>query len=179
MDYTLWSRGRLLGRTDLGFIDRSNSSRMGWFYPEDGVQDLLDIATGVSPAMVAIGAAENDADREQAEADVQAAIDRCDALELEMRGPKGQVIETEDIGLRDTAWLMSLGEQRMEEDEAWYASLSDEERAEFDESIEHDLAIILEQMESSEDEPWRPEPPESEYPRYQLLIRLVDDRDVP
>jgi hypothetical protein len=33
MCYTLWSRGRLLGETDLGFVFRHYGIRVEWFHP--------------------------------------------------------------------------------------------------------------------------------------------------
>ena len=51
MQYTVWSRGRLLGETDLGFIYRENRHRCGWFHPNDLGEQLMPAAVGVAPAM--------------------------------------------------------------------------------------------------------------------------------
>src|SRR5690349_422046 len=82
--YTLWSRGRLLGETDLGFIYRDNGFRCGWLHPTEIGERILPEAAGVAPALrveFMIGPDEN------AHADVLAAVDREVALELELRGP--------------------------------------------------------------------------------------------
>lgn len=51
MRYTVWSRGRQLGETDLGFAFRYNGLRCGWFHPTECGDRLLPIATAVSPAL--------------------------------------------------------------------------------------------------------------------------------
>jgi len=153
VSYTLWSHGRLLGSTNLEFIYRENGHRTGWFRPEPGVQDILDVATGVSPALFAASHAENPA---EAYADVEAAGDRERALELQLRDADGKEIATEDIGVRDTVFLMSAyggdaDEQNADRD-AWYDSLSEEERAEFGDVSEQ---------------------------RYQIQVTLVDHFAIP
>jgi hypothetical protein len=163
--YTLWSRGRLLAETDLGFIYRENRHRCGWLHPTEIGERILPEAAGVAPALrveFMIGPDEN------AHADVLAAVDRELALELELRGPDGKRIETEDIGVIDTHYLLSIPEHDFTDDEP----LTPEQQAEVDEFVaawkeEHEGEIDL-----APDE-------EVEFPRYQLQVHLVDDRDVP
>jgi len=163
--YTLWSRGRLLGETDLGFIYRDNGFRCGWLHPTEIGERILPEAAGVAPALrveFMIGPDEN------AHADVLAAVDREVALELELRGPDGKRIASEDIGVIDTHYLRSIPEREPIDDEP----LTPEQQAEVDEFIaawkeEHEGDIDL-----APDE-------EVEFPRYQLQVQLVDDRDVP
>lgn len=166
MPYTLWSRGRLLGETDLGFILRENRFRCGWIHPNELGERILPDATGVSPAMrveFMIGPDET------AHADVLAALDRKEALELELRGPDGRKIETEDIGIIDTHYLLALSDLRNDEDDE---PLTPEQQAEVDE-------MVAEFMEAHEGDIDLSTEEEVEFPRYQIQIRLVDDRDVP
>lgn len=178
MSYTVWSRGRLIGHTDLGFIYRENGHRCGFFHPTEIGEPLMEIATGVSPAMLA--AREKDYDR-TSQADVAAAVDRCDALALELHDAGGNVIPCDDIYIRDTQFIMSLVDDERDEAEfdAWYAALTDEARARFDADVEHDAAIINEwfgkDFSSSGDEPWA----EDDFPRYQIQIQLIQHDAIP
>jgi len=165
--YTLWSHGRLLGETDLGFIYRENRHRCGWLHPTEIGEKILPDAAGVAPAMRTEFMIGPDA---TLHADVLAAYDRELALELELRGPDGKRIETEDIGVRDTHYLLSIPENDCKDDEEY--KLTAEEEAEIEEFVaawkeEHEGDVNV----ASEEE--------VEFPRYQLQITLVDDRDVP
>ncbi|HVX38569.1 MAG TPA: hypothetical protein VHB25_03265 [Gemmatimonadaceae bacterium] len=174
MPYTLWSRGRLLGSSELDFAYREHGHRCGWFYPADGADGLCEIATGVSPALMKLY---DDEHSRTAQADVAAAVDRYDALELELHGPNGEVVACENIGLQDCEFLLTLADG-IDDDEydAWYASLDDAARAEFDASMEHDLALFDEWFGDEPDRPWEPQ---VEFPRYQLLVRFAEHDPAP
>jgi hypothetical protein len=154
-----------LGETDLGFVYRDNGFRCGWLHPTEIGERILPEAAGVAPALrveFMIGPDEN------ARADVLAAVDREAALELELRGPDGKRIATKDVGVRDTHYLLSIPDRDPIDDEP----LTPDEQAAVDEFIaaweeEHEGDIDL-----APDE-------EVEFPRYQLQVQLVDDRDVP
>ncbi len=193
--YTVVSRGRVLGTTELEYARCMERSRAGSFWPEPGVENLMEIAVGVSPALMTAYKAESfdppdDYDeRTRAaraarlkatteHADVQSAYDREEALELELHGPDGSLIETEDIGIGDTEFALSLV------------------NAEFESELDEDLALDendpsfaelqeLEQELLGEDDEWSldfdPEcgEPEKPFPRYQIFVRLIDEADVP
>lgn len=164
--YTLWSRGRLLGETDLGFIFRPDGFRMGWFHPTALGDRLMPIATGVSPALRTLCMIGPDP---TAQADVQSAVDQAEALELELRGPDGAAIATEEIGIIDTHYLLELARSDPREDE----ELSPEEEAAVQEMLEEFIDDEpLELDLSSEDE-------ETQFPRYQIQVQLVDHGAVP
>ena len=165
MPYTLWSRGRLLGETDLGFIYRENGFRCGWLHPTELGERLLPDATGVAPALRTEFMIGPDA---TAHADVLAAVDREEALELELRGPNGQRIETESIGVIDTHYLLSIPVNDLIADEV----LTPDQEAEIAEMVAEFSAESHEEVRSSQEE-------EVEFPRYQLQVHLDDDRDVP
>jgi len=168
MQYTVWSRGRLLGETDLGFIYRENRHRCGWFHPNDLGEQLMPAAVGVAPAMRVEWAIGPD---ETARADILAAVDREQALELELRGPNGKRIETEDIGIIDTHYLLALADN--DRDERDMEELTAEQQAEIDSMVEEWIG----ERELEGERFWSDE--DVEFPRYQIQIRLIDDRDIP
>ena len=167
--YSLWSRGRRLAETDLGFVYREDRYRFGWLRPTVLGDRLLADAVGVAPAMRAEFMMGPDA---TLQADIVAAVDREEALELELRGPDGCRIETETIHVTDTQYLLAIADHASPEDERDEEPLTPEQQAEIEEFVaawkeEHEGDLDLSQDE------------EVELPRYQLQVRLVDDRSVP
>ena len=138
--YTLWSRGRLLGETHLGFIYRHEGFRCGWFHPTTLGERLMPAATGVAPAMRTERMIGPDAN---ARADVLAAIDQEEALKLQLRGPDGAVIATTNIGIIDTHYLLSIpdadtdGECDVDADE------------EADQEAEQEAEALIEELEAN------------------------------
>jgi hypothetical protein len=128
VSYTVWSKGRLVGETDLGFAQLPGGARAGHFFPSAVGQTLMPIATGVPPASAEVArmcrrvgppgpdtlpsgpSSNEDSDRGTARADLAAAEDRSASLELELRGPDGLVIATEWIAIQDTEQLLSFAE---------------------------------------------------------------------
>jgi hypothetical protein len=128
MPYTIWSRGRLLGESDLGFVQIFENVRFGWFRPSPEGEQLMHVLTGAGPALMKLhkmmrnplrqlmrgadgqseGGFPRDIKQTTAYADLVSLIDEREALELELRGPDGKVIETDDIGIDDTEWKTSL-----------------------------------------------------------------------
>jgi len=145
VSYSLWSHGRILGHTDLGFVYREHGVRVGWFHPNELGDRLVPAATGVGPAMRESREKETDL---LTDPDVASAYDHERALELELRGPNGVVIETENIAIIDTHYLLTIRTHDDEVDE-WLA-------------------------ECEPDEPWRQS---EELPRYQIQAYLVDHKD--
>jgi hypothetical protein len=129
----------------------------------------MPVATAVAAAMHAMYAMRQTESDPTAQADVAAAADAEEALELELRGPNGKVIATESIGIIDTHRLLSLADRELSEDEA-AAPLDPEDQAEIDAIVEEWLA------DCGPEEPWRQ--PE-EFPQYQIQVHLVDHDAVP
>jgi hypothetical protein len=169
MPYTLWSRDRLLAETDLGFIYRENRRRVGWLHPNELGERILPEATGVAPALRTEFKLGPDA---TLHADILAACDREHALALELRGPDGERIETEDIGIIDTHYLLSI-EAENPDDEDDDVELAPEQEAEVDEMVREWQEAHAGDLDLRSDEE------EVEFPRYQIQVRLVDDRSVP
>jgi hypothetical protein len=171
MRYTLWSRGRLLGETDLGVVSREHGSRCGWLHPTPLGERLLPAATGVAPAVRTEHIIGPDA---TARAEVLSAVDREQALELELHGPDGAVIEAEDIRITDTHYLRSIVETELDDESVRGAEEDTDVGTLFDddnspkEISEPDLPIS--QLRPAE---------ETELPRYQIQLRLVDPDSIP
>ena len=164
MHYRVWSRGRQLGETDLGFAFRYNGIRCGWLHPTEFGHRLLPMATAVSPALRTLYTIGRDP---TACADLCSAVDQEEALELELRSPDGALIATDQIGIIDTHYLLSLAECGFRDDD----TLDSEEEWEIEAlkgwSAEEPLEIELSPAE------------ESEFPRYQIQVHLVDRDPVP
>jgi hypothetical protein len=198
MSYTLWSRGRLLGTSELNYRRVFARHRMGDFYPTDVGAKLMPIATGVSPTGIGLARvsgtsaespnslSEEEIRKTSEYADFAAAVGHQEALELELRDPDGAVIPTEWIDVRDTEFLLSLlGDDFMEgigrdaDVRQWDSDDSD--------SCDDDTADDFDAwLDSRGAGAWSPEIEESdddhdakEFPRYQLQVMLRDAGAVP
>jgi hypothetical protein len=199
--YTLWSRDRLLGDTELDYARIDPKSCMGDFIPTEFGESLMPIITGVSSALIDLSRKSREIRREvrspttasehiemlrqtTAYADSKAVQDQCEALELVLRGPDGVVIPTESIGIQDTEFLLALAEEAVDEFES-DVILPDGADSERLAEIEHEAAIldeVCDELDDPEDdfeaavsEPWD----EPTFPRYQIQIRLVDEWSIP
>lgn len=166
VSYSLWSRGRLIGHTDLAFKEQIEGQRGGFFFPTETGVPLTRIA--VEAAEVLMEARDGIVDTTMA-ADLAAATDRCEALALELRGPDGAVISTTKITLQDTELLATWPD--VDEDVS-SAQLSPREQRALDAVVEHDLMILEEGLNEGwmstddEDDIWN----EPEFPRYQIFV---------
>jgi len=154
-----------LGTTDLGFIYRPDVFRCGWLHPTPLGERLLPMAVGVSPAMRAEYILGPDA---TLHADVAAAWDQELALELELRREDGTVIPTSDIGIIDTHYLLSIPDSMDEEDEF---ELTPEQEAEIEEMVAEFRQAEWSRPAADEEE--------TEFPQYQVQVRLIDQYAVP
>jgi hypothetical protein len=168
MSYTVWSRGRLIGHTDLAFTEAVPGARAGFFFPTE--RGLAAVRIAVEAAEVLL-AARDGGDHTTFKADLVAATDRCEALLLELRGPDGAVIPTTDISIRDTELMASWAD--LDDDDISSAQLSSAERRALDAAVEHDLMMLddgfgTEWATAGEDEmEWN----EPEFPRYQVYVK--------
>jgi hypothetical protein len=124
--YTVWSRGRLLGRTTLGYAPSLPWIRAGNFEPTDAGELLLPILTGMGPALEAlasvldaaspVGKAPGGAAGRVSEAlrltteyaDVLSLNDQLEHLALELRDAQGELVRTACIGVQDTEHILAL-----------------------------------------------------------------------
>jgi len=94
-------------------------------------------------------------------------VDQEEALELELRAPNGAVIATEDIGIIDTHYLMSLAEYGHHDDDI----LDADPEAEIE-------TFEVWSAENPSVAQWSPAE-ESDLPRYQIQVHLVDGDSIP
>lgn len=166
MRYTVWSRDRLLGETDLEFIYREDGFRCGWLHPSELGGRLLPSVTGVPPALRTLY---NIGPDPTARADVAAAVDLEAAFELQLRGPSGEVIATESIAVIDTHYLLSIARNYV----------CDQDGFDGDEEAESDALLDSWSGVADEVSLEAPSMEESEFPGYQIQVRLVDRDALP
>jgi len=185
MVYSVWSHGRLLGLTDLGFKSRPPRFRAGWFHPTDGTEILMDMATGFGPALHACHKAGTDT---LTDAVVKTAIADAESLALELRDATGNIIETGHISIVDGDRLPSLEEyEELDENPDWMTSddppdwLPEEEEAIVLDDLE-DWEVETVKALSEPDDAWmsdstdaEPWSEESDLPRYQISVVFIHD----
>jgi hypothetical protein len=165
--YTLWSRNRLLGETDLRFVEGEDQIRVGSLHPTPEGDRLMPVTTGVAAALRAASALGHDP---TAEADVRSAIDRQDALDLQLRMPDGRVVQTEDIAIVDMEFFGSFSDSDRDDP---LAKLTPEEEREIDEIVEERRANrVPDYLRQSRDK-------RETRSRYQILIRLAPGEWLP
>ena len=165
MSYTLWSRGRLIGHTELAYRRITPGFRMGEFEATELGERLMPTLLGVDQAFMTFYAAAADARKDAKRrgeklkrgefpesvrntteyADAMSAQDELESLALELHDAGGQVVKTDWIQIKDAHRLAALGREMM---------MRDAEK----------LGI---EIELEEPEPWEPEPP-----RYQISVML-------
>ena len=200
MRYSLWSRGRLLGYTDLDIHTVSPTMRQGFIEPVPEGKPLLEDATGVWRAMAeqkrvrrARGGDEATSDKDL----VEASMNRREALDLELHDEHGGIFECDYMQIYDLFdaknGVVDAMSDTEEESEAKFeihlSSLSREDRekalaqrAAVDAEIEELFAELNEEWEEIElfGSGWPPVPPED--PRwntmqYHLQVHLKSSFD--
>ena len=161
MPYTIWSRGRLLGQTTLGYAPSLPGIRAGDFEPSELGESLMPVLTGMGPALEALSRALEQIWPESLDsvppggmrdkvrltteyADLVSINDRLEQLALELRDPSGAPVRTEAIGIQDTEHLLALARRDG----------------------------VLTEADEPEFEPWQPKPA-----RYQIIVELEGARD--
>jgi hypothetical protein len=198
--YTVWSRGRLIGETDLGFIRVFERLRSGWFHPNTEGGRSMSVIASVLPAMQAYLLRDTvDAQGHspvkpalygsELFADLAEAFQHLLSLDLELRGEDGSVIPTSDIGIQDTQQLREFFPVELEDIDAFDPCADDEifeatdGDLEFDADVTSDAELIEQALDSRVDDlvtEWTPddleEPP---LPRYQIHVLLLEDDGIP
>ena len=163
MPYTVWSRGRLVGESELAYARSLPGLRAGDFEPSPLGEKLMPIIIGVGPALCALHEAAEDVLRTEKRkgrrarngdwpasvkktteyADAMSLPDELESLALELRDPGGAVVKTEWIAVQDTHRLVALAREDLQSE---YPDMT---------------------FEDDDPEPWEPQPP-----RYQILVAL-------
>lgn len=181
MPYTVWSRGRLIGQSELAYRRSLPGLRMGDFFPSQLGDQLMPILTGEGPALFALYEVAEDTERERPEsarlgdwpdgvrqtteyADAMSICDELESLDLQLRDPSGKVVKTESVSIRDTHRLIALA--RAHEDDGREVELTEEEMKEVEE-MRAELDALFKEEEYTA---WEPEP---EFPRYQIMVTLA------
>jgi len=198
VSYTVWSKDRLLGHSDLGYVQVFPKHLMGDFHPTELGNALMPVLTGVSRAYKDLAkssierwgdSAEKDTSREQRSGEIRSTTEYADAaeaqvhfdaLELVLRGPDGSIVPTEWIGVRDTELYAAELEAFENDLEDIDPILGDPADLELLRSVEHDMEL-LDAIEDasphygSDDGPYEWE--EVTFPRYQLQVGLIGDSE--
>ena len=208
MLYTVTSRGRPIGRTDLGFAHGGGPIRIGWFHPNSDGERLMPVATSVTVAERTYAwrpelpdASPHVTEQRDAAllADVAEAVQHADALVLEIRRDDGSVVPAEAISIQDVDELVAWSEQvdAVRDGESWkYGDTvpdlpRDPMDDAFDEALEGADELEL-PFEPRGDElifgdgfadavgPWTPDEDEPDpLMRYQIIVTLLDAAAVP
>lgn len=139
MRYSLWSRGRLLGYTDLDIHAETPTMRQGFIEPTPAGRPLLEDATGVWRAMADRRRSERARDGDKTAEDdqlVSASLNRREALNLELYDENGVAVECDFMRVHDlfdlNAGVVDEMNDTEEEDQAefevYLSSLSPEQR---------------------------------------------------
>jgi hypothetical protein len=163
MAYTVSSGGVTIGETELGFVRTGGPDRSGWFHP-----------TAEGEAMLAAWRA------------TQPRWSGPDWPGLTLHRADGSIVRTESIGIQDMVRLLAMAEWEEARREAapW-----DPEADALDAELEADamgfetdpfdgdpLALDPDQ---EPDVPWAPDDEPADMPRYQIHLRLADERAIP
>jgi hypothetical protein len=181
--FTLWSKGKLIGRAKIMYFPPFPGQRCGDFAPTELGERLMPIMLAVKPAITAFydfaleardDAEANGIDLGQQEwpesvrtsteyADMISAQHEFDTLSLELRDDCNRVVPTEWIEIRDTEQMTREARQIMAA-EALMLGLDvdagDVDAGEFD-------ADDVDAGDADEPEPWDPPPP-----KYQIMLML-------
>lgn len=194
MDYTISSRGRPIGTSDLGFFRIDGSSRSGWFHPNEFGESVMPTVALIYPAMRAFIGQDVRDDKGQPIvrpefrsspmfADLSEAYHRVAALELTLHWPDGTLIPTSMLGIQDCEELLkfSIWREPYRVDEASFETES------WDDELERDLDVLSSEWDESDDDledlesdvPWTPDEEPTEWPRYQVHLLLCEENALP
>ncbi len=188
MQYTVLSRGRPIGVTQLGFRRIHPRRLSGWFHPNAEGERLMPAVSAVLPAVRAFMHREltDDEGRPLVRpellqstlfGDIAEALHRVGALDLTLQRDDGSDVPTELIGIQDTEQLLRLAEETLDdepysadetfdEDVTWYADDL------LDLNVEFEARHIVSPLDLLGR--WSPEDEATEFPRFQVHVVLAD-----
>ena len=203
--YTICSRGVPIGVSDLSFVRIGGPNRSGFFFPNADGERLLPQLVSVLPAMRAWLHRDVPVDGQPSVAqphflgsslfaDLAEAFHHLATQELTLHREDGTMIPTEMIGIQDTEQLRSLAEwedtiepEAADDDTPFYRiEFNDDVDEETRQAFLRDLEEATNELLLEESDPWDTseclldlEYEEVEFPRYQVHLRVIDERDVP
>jgi hypothetical protein len=194
VQYTISSRGRPIGTTELDFGRIDGSSRSGWFHPNALGEELMPTVALAIPAMRAYLCRDmRDADgqpivqqnlrRSSLFADLAEALHRVDAMELSLHRPNGSLIPTSLIGIQDTEQLRGLAGWQdwypvgevPSADEEWVQELA----RELEEPVWDRQESDDELLDGAVEDGWAPDEEATNFPRYQVHLVLREENAIP
>jgi len=192
MQYTVCSRGQVIGTTDLGFVRiEGDPVRAGWFHPNAHRETVMPMVTSMHGALRAYAShrasdpgggrlVKRDLIGSAVFADIAEALQHLESLELTLHREDGSLVPTELIGLQDTEELLALNrpaehpcDDASFEDESWLDELDDELEGQMDEEP------ILEAELPDRAEGWSPHEESIEWPRYQIIVHVANGDVIP
>lgn len=173
MRYALWSRGRLLGHTELDLPHVQDRVRLGFIEPTENGLRLLPDATGVPAAAHALARAAKQAAHRQHPsltefADFRAACDRREALDLELRDEGGVVFRCKWIEIHDMDAPILTDEDF---DEDTDEPMDPELEAAFDHDVEL-FESFHDWYDHDQTSHWEPPDERWETTRYHMMVYL-------
>ena len=193
MAYTISSRGRPIGTTELDFVRFDGTARSGWFHPNAFGEGLMPTVETVLPAIRALLDRKMDGEdgrplmqeslrRSSEFADYAEALHRAGAMELTLHRPDGTLVPTSLIGLQDTHQLLELADEQegrplsdvLDGTEEWMRELESEL-----EGSDDCLESVDELFDCCTDEGWSPDEEQIEFPRYQVHVLLSEENAIP
>lgn len=183
MQFTVCSRGRPIGTTDLGFLPLHATARMGWFWPNEEGERLMPVVSAAPYALSAWGqiaraeVPDEEASR-VAEADLAEALHHVGALELTIHREDGTRLDVIDIGIRDRdAVAAAFGHGPDDEGDASSDEPQPAIEIHLDDLPEEEAQSIIAMLAES-DSAWAEEA--LEHPgRYQIVVTLADGEWIP
>ena len=194
MQFTIASKGRPVGTTDLAFLRIGGPIRSGYFYPAAGVEQLLPLIASPLPAVRAyLHRNVVDADGRRIVqphllssslfGDIAETLQRVASFDLTLHGPDESDVPTSVIAIQDTeptgssfTYEEGLLQGRLcELDDCVHGvdvDLHDDE--EFSEIVAFRLDEATGKVQR-----FTPDIDVPEFPRYQVHVALVDDRMIP
>lgn len=204
MLYTVWHRGRVLGHTSLEFRRGIRGARLGWFHPTPEGERVMPVVSAVPAAMRALARGHCLADdgeprasssdrRATLLADLAEALQHLQSLELQLRREDGSVVPVSEIGLQDADQLGELGRLDLVEPTGevdWECDDGDFPTAAFDPDDPEGLGGLrelddLDDLDGLDELDAMPFLMDAEddrragASRFQIVVRLVDDEDLP
>ncbi len=187
MQYTVRSRGRAIGVTDLGFVCTDVHYRMGWFHPNAFGERVMPHISALYPALRASHGEYDpsifklDAQILDSDEPYQEALRRVEALKLTLHREDGTRVETEVLAISDTELLLALtrfDDEIFDDADSWALDGTSDDAT-------FTLSDVLEEMLAPPTfepiEPWQPgeeaDDENVEFPRFQIYVHVATPLD--
>jgi hypothetical protein len=155
--YTVWSNDRLVGESDLDYLTNTSELKLGDFTATEDGEAIIAIL--MAPRQAVCSRAPYD--------EIESLCTQRESVPLELRGPNGRVIPTDDIEITDLEWLLSLTPVDWRDDD-WQP---DVDMPELQADLEALAELDLDEFDVPDIE-LDPPGAQPSYPRYQIQVRI-------